>query len=44
MSTDLMEILVPCGLVFALYGAGIVTGLVISRANAWVQSLGSAAP
>lgn len=37
MSTDVMDVLFPCGLVAALYGAGIITGLVIAKANAWLQ-------
>jgi len=38
MSTELMDLLLPCGLVAFIYGAGIVTGLVIKSADNWVQS------
>ncbi|GAP24006.1 hypothetical protein GLF_0888 [Gluconobacter frateurii NBRC 101659] len=45
MSTELMDLLLPCGLVAFIYGAGIVTGLVIKSADNWAQSFnGRAAP
>ncbi|MFT8480209.1 hypothetical protein [Gluconobacter sp. P1C6_b] len=37
MSTEIMDVLVPCGLVITLYGAGIITGLVIAKADEWLQ-------
>lgn len=37
MSTDVMDVLLPCGLIVALYGAGIITGLVIAKADGWLQ-------
>ncbi|MBS1044517.1 hypothetical protein [Gluconobacter cerinus] len=40
MSTELMDLLLPCGLVAFVYGAGIVTGLVIKSADNWAQSFG----
>ncbi|MFT8611724.1 MAG: hypothetical protein ABF727_03680 [Gluconobacter oxydans] len=40
MSTDLMDVFLPCALVVGLYGAGIITGLVIAKADAWMQGLG----
>ena len=45
MSTDLLDLLLPCGLVVFVYGAGIVTGLVIKSADNWAQSFdGRTAP
>lgn len=45
MSTELMDLLLPCGLVAFVYGAGIVTGLVIKSADNWAQSFdGRTAP
>ena len=38
MSTEWMDLLLPCGLVAFVYGAGIVTGLVIKSADNWAQS------
>jgi len=38
MSTEFLDLLVPCGLVAFVYGAGIVTGLVIKSADDWVQA------
>lgn len=35
MSIELMDLLLPCGLVAFIYGAGIVTGLVIKSADNW---------
>ncbi|MBS1079271.1 hypothetical protein [Gluconobacter kondonii] len=40
MSTDLIDVLLPCVLVVALYGAGIITGLVIAKADDWMQGFG----
>ncbi|MFT8489408.1 MAG: hypothetical protein ABF672_02565 [Gluconobacter oxydans] len=39
MSTEIMDVFLPCGLVAALYGAGIITGLVIAKADAWMQGI-----
>ena len=45
MSTELMDLLLPCGLVAFVYGAGIVTGLVIKSADNLAQSFdGRTAP
>jgi len=38
MFTELLDFLLPCGLVAFIYGAGIVTGLVIKSADNWAQS------
>ncbi|GBR34957.1 hypothetical protein GCM10007870_27800 [Gluconobacter kondonii] len=40
MSTEVIDVLLPCALVAGLYGAGIITGLVIAKADAWMQGLG----
>lgn len=37
MSTDVMDAMLPCCLVAVLYGAGIITGLVIANADSWLQ-------
>jgi len=45
MFTNLLDLLLPCGLVAFIYGAGLVTGLVIKSAESWVQAFDrSAAP
>lgn len=45
MFTDLLDLLLPCGLVAFIYGAGLVTGLMIKSADNWAQSFnGRTAP
>ncbi len=39
MSTEFLDLLLPCGLVAIVYGAGVVTGMVIKSADSWVQAL-----
>lgn len=33
MSTELFDLLLPCVLVVALYGAGLITGVIIARSD-----------
>lgn len=40
MSTDVMDVMLPCCLVAALYGAGIITGIMIAKADSWLQVFG----